>query len=191
MRNVRALFRLRKVFWIFAARKPAACAMNEARAKRGGVLAESNENTKLGRLFFDLFRQLKHYMRKNFEDQGITMPQGMVVGTLIRNGEMKTTELGSRLNMTNSTISGILDRLEKQGVVERRRSKEDRRIVYVKVTPNFGEMHKEMLKKIEKSFQELLDTATPEELAKITEGFDTLKKILTNYNEATKYLSPR
>lgn len=141
-------------------------------------MSEAYDKTEVGRLIFELGKLMRQYMRKNFEHEGITMPQSSVLGMLMKNGEMKITELSSKLMLSNSTVSGMIDRLEKQQLVERRRSEEDRRIVYVKVSTKFLEMHKESHKKIEKSFEELLDTGTPEELEKIIDGLKTLKKII-------------
>lgn len=142
-------------------------------------MATGNEKEEVGRLFFELGKLLKQYMRKNFEEEGMTMPQGAVISALKRGGEMKISELSHKLNLSNSTVSGIIDRMEKQQLVERVRSEEDRRIVYVKVSPQFDEMHKEAHKKLEKAFEELLDTGSPEEIDKIVDGLNALKKILS------------
>lgn len=146
-------------------------------------MSEAYDKTEVGRLIFELGKLMRQYMRKNFEHEGITMPQSSVLGMLIKNGEMKITELSSKLMLSNSTVSGMIDRLEKQQMVERRRSEEDRRLVYVKTSPKFMEMHKESHKRIEQSFEELLDTGTPEEIEKIIDGLKTLKKIVS---ECTK-----
>jgi len=142
-------------------------------------LSEAYDKTEVGRLIFELGKLMKQYVRKNFEHEGITMPQSSVLGMLMKNGEMKITELSNKLTLSSSTVSGIVDRLEKQQLVERSRSEEDRRIVYVKASPKFIEMHKESSKKIERSFEELLDTGTTEEIDKIIDGLKTLKKIVS------------
>jgi DNA-binding MarR family transcriptional regulator len=137
-----------------------------------------NNKVEVARLFFEVNKILKRSTRKSFEDIGITLPQMLVIGTLTKFGEMKITELSKKLNLSNSTISGIIDRLEKQELVVRTRSEKDRRIVYVKVTPKFGELHKGFHQKIEESFSDLLSTGTPDEIEKIIVGLNTLKIIL-------------
>ena len=138
-----------------------------------------NNKLEVSRLFFEINKTLKRSMRNIFEDAGITMPQGLVISILTQAGEMKLTELGRKTNLSNSTISGIIDRLEKQQLVVRTRSESDRRIVYVKATPRFEKIHKEIYKKAEENFENILSAGSSEEIEKIIEGLNILKKILT------------
>ena len=142
-----------------------------------------NKKAEVARLYFGVSRILKQSMRKNFEESGITLPQSIVIGTLIESGEMKITELSSKINLSNSTISGIIDRLEKQQLVVRTRSDEDRRAVYVSVTPKVKEYYKGIHEKVEKSFEDLLSEGTPEEVEIIVIGLNTLQKILSDRKE--------
>ena len=96
-----------------------------------------SESTKIAKLFREVMLLFKHSMGKVFEDIGITAPQGMVMGILSKEKSLKITELSSKLGLSNSTVSGIVDRLEKQGMVERKRSEQDKRVVYVSVASNF------------------------------------------------------
>lgn len=137
-----------------------------------------DKKAEVAKLFSEVSKSLKHSMRKSFEDMGLTLPQSLVIGTLLHFGEMKITELSQRLNLSNSTISGIVDRLEKQQLVARNRSQEDRRIVYVKLTPKFKKVFRGIYKKTEETFAELLNAGTPEEIEQIIAGLNTLKKIL-------------
>ncbi|MBN9166488.1 MAG: MarR family transcriptional regulator, partial [Myxococcales bacterium] len=43
-------------------------------------------------------------------------------------------ELSERIRAQNSTVTGIIDRMERENLVSRERSKEDRRVVYIKLT---------------------------------------------------------
>ena len=127
-------------------------------------------------------KQVMISMKKNIQSQykamNITGPQGMVVGTLAHCGEMKISDISAKLNLSNSTVSGILDRLEKQGIVERIRDKEDRRVVNVRVTPEFKKIADRHLKDAEKNIELKMMEATPEELDKVLEGLNILKKML-------------
>lgn len=141
-----------------------------------------NKKSEVARLFTEVTKILKESMRRSYENIGITVPQSLVIGTLMKFGEMKITELSGKINLTNSTISGIVDRLEKQGLVVRKRSEGDKRIVFVQLTPKFEEIYQGIYKKVEESFQDLLSPATSEELVKIIEGLSVLKKIVNDRN---------
>lgn len=130
------------------------------------------------KLFLEIEYKLKHSMRRCFEDKGITMPQGIVIGSLYKHGEMKISELSAKLGLSNSTVSGIIDRLEKQNIVVRTRSQKDKRIVYVKLTPQFSDVHQSALKIGEDKFAEMLAKGSDEEIAKAIDGLNTLKNIL-------------
>ena len=138
-----------------------------------------NESLELTKLFREIMHLVKSNMTKNFEGFDITMPQGMVIGNLARFGKMKVSELSGRLGLSNSTVSGIVDRLEKQGIVERVTSNDDKRVVYVSLTAGLEEMHKGFHKSFEEKILGMLDKGTPEEINKIIEGLNTLKRLLT------------
>jgi len=145
------------------------------------------ENLHDGAQITKLFQEVMHLFRKRmskvFEDIGMTAPQSMVCVILSKEKELKITELGTRLSLSNSTVSGIVDRLEKQGMVERKRSEKDKRVVYVSITPAFTERHQKFHKWLEENIEQTMNKGTPEELAKIFVGLDALKKLLGNREE--------
>lgn len=138
-----------------------------------------NESIEVARLFQEVMHLFKHNMKKSVGDTGISAPQGMIIGLLSKNKKMKITELSNYLSLSNSTVSGIIDRLEAQEMVIRERSKDDKRVVYVSISPNFEKMHKNLHKLFEKRIQDIMNQGTKEELQKIFEGLEALKKLLS------------
>jgi DNA-binding MarR family transcriptional regulator len=65
---------------------------------------------------------------------GLTSVQAMVLNTLSDDDGVPAGRLGERIQLTSATLTGIIDRLENLGFVERRASKEDRRAVLVCLT---------------------------------------------------------
>ena len=53
-------------------------------------------------------------------------------------GDLSLSELSERIRAQNSTVTGIIDRMEREGLVTRERSKEDRRVVYIRLTTKDG-----------------------------------------------------
>ncbi len=66
---------------------------------------------------------------------GISMAQLHIMFTLQRTGEMTMSHLADVLNVSLSNATGLIDRLEERGFIERYRVPTDRRIVLVRVTP--------------------------------------------------------
>lgn len=152
----------------------------ETLVKEGEQMQNIDESMEVVKLFKQVVSLLKHNMLKGFEDTGITPPQGMVIGSLSKFGKLKISDLSDNLGLSNSTISGIIDRLEKQGMVIRTRSQEDKRVVYVSLSPEFEEMHHNFHKRTEENIQAIMDRGTHEDLDKIIDGLNTLKKLLSD-----------
>lgn len=139
-----------------------------------------NKNIEVARLFNEVISLLKGKMSKKFEKIGTTMPQGMIIGILSHNGSMKISELSKKIGLSNSTVSVMLDKLEKQKIVERIRSKEDKRAVYVSLSKNFKETNKNFHEQVEENIKDIVSKGTREEIDKIIEGLNTFKRILNN-----------
>jgi MarR family transcriptional regulator, organic hydroperoxide resistance regulator len=139
---------------------------------------ELSKSIQVIRALKQILGMMKQTIRHQYKDVNLTGPQGMLIGMLAHFGKMKISDLSEKLGLSNSTVSGILDRLEKTGLVERTRSEEDRRVVYVNVTPKFKKVSEQQFKEIEQNFVEKVSRANPEELDKILEGLNTLKEML-------------
>jgi len=66
---------------------------------------------------------------------GLTCSQFDVVATLGDTEGMTCKELSEKTLVTKGTLTGVLDRLEKKGLVERVPSREDRRSIFIRLTP--------------------------------------------------------
>jgi MarR family 2-MHQ and catechol resistance regulon transcriptional repressor len=70
----------------------------------------------------------------NIRRMGLTPPQFDIVVTLGNNPGMSFKELGSRTLITKGTLTGVVDRLEARGLVERQASETDGRSTRVRLT---------------------------------------------------------
>lgn len=58
-------------------------------------------------------------------------PQGKILDAVWQQDGISAHEIGRRTGLANSTLTSMLDRMENAGLVERRRSTEDRRVIRV------------------------------------------------------------
>lgn len=97
-------------------------------------MEEVNKSIKVIKLLKQVMDEIRQNIEYQFREMQLTGPQGIIIGILANFGEMKISDLSEKIGLSNSTVSGIIDRLEKQNLVERIRSKNDRRVVYVRVS---------------------------------------------------------
>lgn len=142
------------------------------------MLEDISSGLKVLKLMKSIMDSIRHDKVQQFKDMQLTAPQGMLIGILSHYGEMKVSDLSEKLGLSNSTVSGIIDRLEKRGLVERIRSTEDRRIVYVNVTSSFNEYSKKHSLKMEGMLEDIMSKAGREEADTIIKGLETLKRLI-------------
>lgn len=65
---------------------------------------------------------------------GLTAPQILLLQTIRDKGEVTIGEIANEMSLSQATVTTILDRLEKRGLVYRERSKEDKRKVHAHLT---------------------------------------------------------
>lgn len=74
----------------------------------------------------------------------ITLPQFLVLDFLSRQAESKMTALARFMNVTTAAMTGIVDRLVRDGYIVRAGAPEDRRIIRVKLTAKGADLVKKI-----------------------------------------------
>lgn len=86
------------------------------------------------------------------EAMGLTPPQLHSVLWVGRDGRLSMGELAQRIGVTEKTITGVVDRLEREGYVQRVREEGDRRMIKVELTERgrevFGQLDAEIHAKV-------------------------------------------
>jgi MarR family transcriptional regulator, organic hydroperoxide resistance regulator len=128
-------------------------------------------------------RTIREIVRRPLEselDKGqLTGPQKSAMAALVRSEGMTVKDLAVRLGLAHSTTSGIADRLEKQGLLERRQDEKDRRLTRLVVTGAVREfINKKMPGLAIHPLVEALNRAKPAERAAIINGLKTLLRVL-------------
>ena len=81
-----------------------------------------------------IFKAIQDYSQEVSQKFGITGPQLWALKTISTSGRLPLGQLSKMMYLHPSTITGVVDRLEKKGHVVRDRVHKDRRIVMVKLT---------------------------------------------------------
>src|SRR5690349_4995020 len=94
----------------------------------------------------------------------LTGPQLTVVKLLEAFGDLSLSELSEKIRAQNSTVTGIIDRMEREALVTRERSKEDRRVVYIKLTAKGRELAREIPVEPMEVFKGALESLSAQEM---------------------------
>ena len=121
-----------------------------------------------------------------WEDLGLTMSQLRVLVILQRDPGVTAGRLADRLGVRPSTVTGIVDRIVKQDLVERQPDPDDRRVVRNTLTDQGQAVVTEISRKGRAFITRVLDSLTDEELQRLLESLT----ILTSRAESMGLLLP-
>ncbi len=79
-------------------------------------------------------RAIAEHARRQVEGEGLRHMEFGVLEALYHKGPLTQGQLGERILLTSGSITAVVDKLEKRGLVERRLCAEDRRVVYAELT---------------------------------------------------------
>ncbi|MBP7096561.1 MAG: MarR family transcriptional regulator [Spirochaetia bacterium] len=110
----------------------------------------------------------------SLEATGLTLPQIMAVKAVAHAGPLTVSALARSISATKSTVVGIVDRLEAQGLLERRRSAEDRREVLVAFAPAAAPRIREIRSLVDAAFAAAFAGVSPESLAALERTLEAI-----------------
>ena len=113
--------------------------------------------------------QFQNRSGRLFREYNLTHSQYNVLRILRGEGKpMPCLEISDRMIQVVPAMTGLLDRLEKQGLVQRERCTEDRRVVYVDLTDTARELLQRMDDPVAKLHKQLIGHLTQAELKELS-----------------------
>lgn len=101
-----------------------------------------------------IIRATDLYSRKLSKFAGLTAPQLLIMQAIVGRGEMTMGEIAQQVSLSQATVTTILDRLEKRGLLHRQRGSSDKRRVYARLTAAGEEIIKESPAPLQQEFME-------------------------------------
>ncbi|MBW5469067.1 MarR family transcriptional regulator [Brevibacillus formosus] len=131
---------------------------------------------------YALSREITRMYRPYLEEMGVTYPQYLVLLVLWEYGERTVKELGEQLYLDSGTLTPLLKRMQESKLVTRDRSKEDERVVVIRLTEK-GHSLKEQSCKLPEA---LLNNSRldPKEFSELLQSSQHLLTHIHHSNEA-------
>ena len=129
-------------------------------------------------MIFTAQQKLRTYLKNALTNRGVRVPpaQAGILFLLKERDGQTMSELSQVLSIDNSTMTGLVDRLQRSGFVNRMASSKDRRISRIHVTPQGLEeidRAKDVIKKVN---EEIKSGFSRQEM-------DTFKRVLSSFFE--------
>jgi len=131
--------------------------------KTAGLRAAARND--LRKALADLFAAQRRLRGRDALQGGITHAQMHLLRVLTEQGnELSASRLAACADLTPTSVTQMVDGLESEGLVERARSAEDRRVIFVRLTPEGRAAIEEHLTAYDRRTKELLSDMNAEEL---------------------------
>lgn len=118
--------------------------------------------------------------KKIQKEYGVSIPQVLCLSFLHESPNYQSTqgEIRSFLNLNSSTVSGIINRLEKKGLLARLPKSGDKRVVNIALTSAGDKLLGTIPSLLHEQLSEKLHKLDNNELAKVEDSLETLVQLL-------------
>ena len=110
---------------------------------------------------------------------GVVPSHGDIIAVLLEHKKCTMKELADKIHRTKATLTVLIDKLEKKGLLVRQKSQDDNRVVYITLTPE-GEALKSLFVKISNKLnQKAFAGIGSEDLKKLNKMLKNIRENLT------------
>ena len=124
------------------------------------------------------YQAFENFSAPHIKSMNLTSPQFDVIATLANQAPMTCKTLGEKTLITKGTLTGILDRLEIKGIVERKTNEEDGRSQKIMLTLSglkiFEHAFPNHMQHLEKAFNQL----SLQEMINLTNSLKQLRETM-------------
>ena len=117
-----------------------------------------------------------HYMRR-WPGGALSLVHLNVISILDADGPLPMNQLAEALDVSQASTTGIVDRMEQRGLIERQRDDEDRRVTRVALTERGRVVIERLGAERREKLANLLDDLTDEELQAFLIGTRAMRRV--------------
>jgi len=126
-------------------------------------------------------KMMRQRLDAEYSKGDLTAPQRLVMEAVCKSEGLSLKELSRSVSLSHSTVSGIVDRLEKRGLVARKINAADRRITQIIPSTAVRDFLRKRAPALTlHPLTHALQAATPAQRNAVQKGLATLDKILRN-----------
>ena len=133
-------------------------------------------NNSIGFLLSKAYQRSWAIMREEIEPYELTPPQFGLLAFLWRQDGLTQTELSEKGQIDRTTVGGLVDRLEKIGLVERRQHPQDRRAYKIHLTERGSQLEAPLLECADRSLTKFTKALNQQEICELRRMLTILRE---------------
>jgi len=118
-----------------------------------------------------------NFFRPVLQEISLTEQQWRIIRVLAQHGELESKQLADLCCILSPSLTGIINRLEQQDYIQRRRSPEDQRRVLLSLTGKAQAMFERVTPLLEERYREITEQFTQENLDQLSQLLNKLSQI--------------
>ncbi|MGO3741638.1 homoprotocatechuate degradation operon regulator HpaR [Kerstersia sp.] len=117
------------------------------------------------------------FFRPSLNRHSLTEQQWRILRTLEQHGDMESHQLADLVCILKPSMTGILNRMERDGLVSKRKAEHDQRRIYVSITENGSNIYQRMTQEVEQNHKRLQQQFGKDKLDQLLALLDELKQV--------------
>jgi DNA-binding MarR family transcriptional regulator len=138
----------------------------------------------------ELLRQINKEISKRlvpiFREKKLSIAEISVLMRMNRPPACRASELAAMIGIPSSTVTGILDRLERRGLLERRRDPNDRRSILITITQKTKDFVADLMTSMEGMLREAFRSLPDSRTQRLIEDLRFILKALEQQSSVAK-----
>ena len=131
------------------------------------------------RLLAECMQGFERLSGEHVRQCGLTHAQFDIIATLGNTPGMSYKELGDKTLITKGTPTGVIERLEQKGLVERERSTDDKRSWFIRLTPQGDRVFRDVFPKVVSQGGAVFAHFTDDDFAALEKTLSGLKQVIS------------
>ncbi|HET7657368.1 MAG TPA: MarR family transcriptional regulator [Bacillales bacterium] len=150
---------------------------------------KADQMTRLVERYGDLSFQVNkmgEVLINNELDDSLTLEQDAVLRYIRENQPCTSSGLSKAFYVEKSAVTAIINRLVNKNFIERERSEEDRRVVYLKLTKQGEQFQMECQERVNRIIEKIISQFDEKEIESFMKTYEKLANLLENHLKEMK-----
>ena len=148
-------------------------------------MTRSQDSFATASLIREIYSRCMNQIGSGMADSGLSHQQIMVIRLIAHNKTIQVSQLCQEMALTKGTVSGILNRMEQAGYIEKYKTPKDKRNTYIRFSPMGQAFADKFRQSIITSYDRIFENFSDEALAKARVSLQQIaEKLVKEENES-------